>query len=105
MCGFTHREEPTKELWSLKTSFRPSDKTSLTILVIAKALWPPAVKDTPPQSPNHANHTRPVPSITSTLLWGICKRNLSSSVKYRREPTMKSDAKAEEPAVVCTTVE
>ncbi len=103
-----HNTRAQRDAWgSFALCFRlclEKQQGTRTIFVMAKALCPPAVNEAPPQSPNHANHTRHVPSSTNTLLCGTCMRCLSSSEKYLREPTMKSDANAADPDDACTTV-
>src|SRR5881396_2306615 len=73
---------------------------AMSVLTNACAATPFAASADPALNPNQPNHSRPVPSATKATLCG----SVFSFGANLRAPTTYTDARAANPALVCTTI-
>src|SRR5690242_11840817 len=73
---------------------------AMSVFTKAWAATPLAARAEPALNPNHPNHSSPVPRATNATLWGTI---FSSGVSLRA-PTTHTEARAANPALVCTTI-
>src|SRR5438876_9693284 len=73
---------------------------AMSVFTKAWAAIPFAASADPALKPNQPNHSRPVPRATKATLWG----SVCSPGRYLRAPTTHTEARAANPALVCTTI-
>ena len=72
----------------------------MSVLTNACAAMPLAASAEPPLKPNQPNHNNPVPRPTKATL---CGSVFSPGANFL-DPTTHTDARAANPALVCTTI-
>ena len=87
---------------SSKSQKKSAVEAAISEFIAATTAEPLAARAEPPLKPNQPNQRRPVPRATNGMLCGFVSTSLPSS--FWRLGKAMTVAKAEKPAVVCTTM-